>query len=45
MLGAVIVVIVMVLLGPVALFVGGALWSALVGNQLSGLVPPTPQRD
>jgi hypothetical protein len=34
MLGAVIVVIVMVLLGPVALFVGGALWSAFVGRAL-----------
>jgi hypothetical protein len=45
MLGAVIVVIVMVLLGPVALFVGGALWSAVVGRQLSGLPPATPQRD
>lgn len=45
MLGAAIVVIVMVLLGPVALFVAGALWSVLVGNQLSDRVPPTPQRD
>jgi hypothetical protein len=34
MLGAVIVVIVMLLLGPVALFVGGALWSAFVGGAL-----------
>ena len=34
MWGAVIVVIVMVLLGPIALFVGGALWSALVGQAL-----------
>jgi len=34
MLGAAIVVIVMLLLGPVALFVGGALWSALVGRAL-----------
>lgn len=42
MLGAVIVVIVMVLLGPVGLFVGGALWSALVGNALSSLGPVGP---
>jgi hypothetical protein len=34
MLGAAIVVIVMVLLGPIALFVGGALWSAFVGQAL-----------
>ena len=34
MLGAAIVVIVMLLLGPVALFVGGALWSAFVGRAL-----------
>lgn len=34
MLGALIIVIVMVLLGPVALFVGGALWSAFVGKAL-----------
>jgi hypothetical protein len=34
MLGAAIVVIVMLLLGPVVLFVGGALWSALVGQLL-----------
>jgi hypothetical protein len=34
MWGAVITVIVMLLLGPIALFVGGALWSSLVGNAL-----------
>jgi len=34
MLGAAIVVIVMVLLGPVALFVGGAVWSAFIGRAL-----------
>ena len=34
MLGAAIVVIVMLLLGPVALFVGGALWSAFIGRAL-----------
>ena len=45
MLGAAIVVIVMVLLGPVALFVGGALWSAFIGNQVSARLPETPQRD
>jgi hypothetical protein len=45
MVGAAIVVIVMLLMGPVALFVGGALWSALVGAQLSARVPETPQRD
>jgi hypothetical protein len=34
MLGAAIVVIVMLLLGPIALFVGGAVWSAFVGRAL-----------
>ena len=34
MTGAVIIVIVMLLLGPVGLFVGGALWSAMVGRAL-----------
>ena len=34
MWGAVAIVVVMVFLGPVALFVGGALWSALVGKLL-----------
>jgi hypothetical protein len=34
MLGAAIVVIVMLLLGPVVLFVGGAMWSAFVGRAL-----------
>ena len=33
-MGAAIIVIVMLLLGPVALFVGGALWSAFVGRAL-----------
>lgn len=45
MLGAAIVVIVMLLVGPIVLFVGGALWSLLIGNQLSDRVPATPQRD
>jgi hypothetical protein len=45
MVGAAIIVIVMLLLGPVALFVGGALWSAFVGTQLSERVAETPQRD
>lgn len=31
MIGAVLVVIAMVIAGPVALFVGGAVWSALIG--------------
>lgn len=35
MLGAVIIVIVMLLLGPIALFVGGALWSSFIGRALS----------
>jgi hypothetical protein len=35
MLGAVIVVIVMLLVGPVALFVGGALWSSFIGRALN----------
>jgi hypothetical protein len=34
MWGAVIIVIVMLLLGPIALFVGGALWSSMVGRAL-----------
>lgn len=34
MAGAVIVVVVMLLLGPVALFAGGALWSAFIGRAL-----------
>jgi hypothetical protein len=34
-LGAVILIVMMVLVGPLALFVGGALWSALIGNTLS----------
>ena len=34
MVGAVIVVLVMVLLGPIVLFVGGALWSAFIGRAL-----------
>jgi hypothetical protein len=34
MLGAAIVVIVMLLVGPVTLFVGGALWSAFIGRAL-----------
>jgi hypothetical protein len=34
MAGAVIVVLIMVLLGPIALFVGGALWSAFLGRAL-----------
>jgi len=42
MAGAVIVVLVMVLLGPIALFVGGALWSAFIGRALDeeGRRPP-----
>lgn len=34
MLGAVMIVIVMLLVGPVLLFVGGALWSGLIGRSL-----------
>lgn len=34
MAGALIVVLVMVLLGPIGLFVGGALWSAFLGRAL-----------
>jgi hypothetical protein len=34
MLGAVIIVIVMLLLGPVMLFVGGAVWSGFIGRAL-----------
>jgi hypothetical protein len=34
MAGAVVVVLVMVLLGPIGLFVGGALWSAFIGRAL-----------
>jgi hypothetical protein len=35
MLGAVIIVIVMLLVGPIALFVGGALWSGFIGRALN----------
>ena len=35
MWGAVIVVIVMLLVGPVILFAGGALWSGFIGAALS----------
>jgi hypothetical protein len=42
MWGAVLVVIVMLLLGPMGLFVGGALWSALIGNALSADRPAEP---
>jgi hypothetical protein len=35
MLGAVIIVIVMLLVGPVILFLGGALWSGLIGRALN----------
>ena len=38
MLGALIIIVVMVLVGPMALFVGGALWSALVGQSLATTV-------
>ena len=31
MLGVVLVVLVMVLVGPIAVMLGGAIWSALVG--------------
>jgi hypothetical protein len=34
MAGAVIVVVVMLLLGPIALFAGGAAWSAFLGRAL-----------
>lgn len=34
MLGAVIIVVVMLLLGPMILFVGGALWSGFIGRAL-----------
>jgi hypothetical protein len=40
MLGAVITVIVMLLVGPVLLFVGGALWSAFIGRALNEDRPP-----
>ncbi len=46
MWGALIIVVVMLLVGPIVLFAGGAVWSAVVGRQLSErVVPPTPQRD
>jgi hypothetical protein len=34
MLGAVIIVIVMLLVGPIILFLGGALWSSFIGRAL-----------
>ena len=45
-LGAVIIVIAMVLVLPIALFVGGALWSALLGSALAAERPPAePEPD
>lgn len=35
MLGAVLIVVAMVLVGPVAVMMGGALWSALMGWALA----------
>jgi hypothetical protein len=43
MLGAAIIVIVMLLLGPIALFVGGALWSAFVGRALVAEAESRPE--
>jgi hypothetical protein len=37
-LGAVIILVVMVLAGPVGLFVGGGLWAALTGQVLATTV-------
>ena len=34
MLGALVMVLVMVLVGPILIFAGGAAWSALVGSAL-----------
>ncbi|MCZ7528213.1 MAG: hypothetical protein M5U14_18685 [Acidimicrobiia bacterium] len=31
MAGAVVIVVIMVLVGPIAVFLGGAVWSALTG--------------
>jgi hypothetical protein len=46
MLGALIIIVVMVLAGPMALFVGGALWSTLVGQTLATTVgEPTEEAD
>jgi hypothetical protein len=35
MLGAVLIVVVMLLVGPVILFVGGAAWSGFIGRALT----------
>ena len=35
MVGVVLIVIAMVVVGPFALFVGGAIWSALMGQVLT----------
>ena len=35
MLGALVTIVVMLFVGPMVLFVGGALWSALVGESLA----------
>ena len=35
MVGVIIIAVVMLVLGPIALFVGGAVWSALVGQSAS----------
>ena len=42
-MGAVIIVIAMVLVLPIALFVGGALWSALLGSALAAEGLPVSQ--
>ena len=35
MVGVVLIAIAMIVVGPIALFVGGAVWSALVGQLLT----------
>ena len=40
MIGAAIILAIMFLIGPVALFLGGALWSALFGYAVGETVQP-----
>jgi hypothetical protein len=40
MLGVVLVLLAMFLIGPIAVFLGGAIWSALFGWAVGGSVMP-----
>ena len=45
MLGVILVLVGMFVVGPVALFMGGAIWSALFGWLVAETVDPTPAPD